>query len=225
MLGATEVTQLETWLGQGPLALTNIFTKGITGTSSSQWHGAVDNQGATFSVLEIVALNAQGQQVTEVIGGYNPYSWDTTTGYRQTPADADRTAFIFNLTTSVLQRQCLTTDPTICGGDNPSTGLYQTYNNINYGPTFGNGHDIWVNSSLSGGYSYNYAFDVSGGLPGSAHANGLDPNPNAYQWIAVGALETFTISADTTPMPAPGMLAIFGLGLAGIGYARRKRAA
>jgi hypothetical protein len=132
------VTQLENWLGEGPLALTNIFTKGITGSNSTDWHNAVNNQGRTFSVFEIVDNN----QATLVIGGYNPQSWNSSGGYNFTPNDADRTAFIFNLTTGVVQRQCLSAGPINCGYDFADYGRYQTYNYTAYGPTFGGGHDI-----------------------------------------------------------------------------------
>ena len=224
MLTSGYVTQLETWLGEGSLTLTNIFTK-ANGNTATDWHNSVDNQGRTFSVLEIVAYDPDQQQnVTQIIGGYNPQSW-ASSGSSSTPNDVDRTAFIFNLTTGVLQRQCLTTDPLICGADANDTGFLQTVNNSSLGPYFGAGADLRVDFDLNDGYSWNSSYDINGGQVGQGALNGIDPDPSTHEWVSVGALETFTISADTTPMPAPGMLAIFGLGLAGLGYARRKRAA
>jgi hypothetical protein len=228
MLGASELAQLETWLGQGPLTLTNIFTKGVDGNTSFDWHAAVDGQGATFSVLQIVMNISGTEQVTHTIGGYDPQSWASTGGYSVTAADADRTAFLFNLTTGVVQYQCKSTDPAICGVDNdPSntSGQYQTYNQGSYGPTFGNGHDLYVNSALSGGYSYNYAYDVPGGIFGHAGQNGLDPNQSNWVFASVLALETFTIAAGPVEVPEPAPLALLAVGLLALGVARRKRAA
>ncbi|MDP6813059.1 MAG: PEP_CTERM-anchored TLD domain-containing protein [Alphaproteobacteria bacterium] len=229
MLGASEAAQLETWLGQGSLTLTNIFTKGVTGTTSTDWHNTVDNQGATFSIMEMVAYDpSQGQNVTQIVGGYNPQSWDASIGnWVITPNDADRTAFIFNLTTGVLHRQCRSTDPVICGYDNDTgpdnwIGQYQTFNRIDFGPTFGNGQDLFVGSTLNFGLSSNYSYGVAGGLPGSGSLNGLDPNPTGYHWVSVGDLETFTVAVSPNDVPAPGALALFGLGLLGLGVMRRR---
>ena len=227
LLTAGYVTQLESWLGEGPLALTNIFTKDVDGTTSADWHNAVDQRGRTISIFEIVT----GLPGTQVIGGYNPQSWDASLGtYRVTTADADRTAFIFNLTTGVMQQQCKSTDAFTCGFDDAKLGNRQTYNHINYGPTFGNGNDLYVNSALSDGYSYNYAYGDSVGALGHGSANGLDSDPSDYRWVSIQALETFIIAADIetsagpTPLPESGALALFGLGLLGLGLMRRRKA-
>jgi hypothetical protein len=225
MLGGPGLAQLEAWLGQGPLTLTNIFTKGVDGSTSTDWHAAVDHQGATFSLLEMVAYDPEADaNVTQIIGGYNPRSWDAATnGWVSTPNDADRTAFIFNLTTGVLQRQCLSTDPTDCGRDLADYGEWQTFDHLDYGPSFGGGQDIHVNADLDDGFSYNYSYGVPGSpLAGYGQQNGLDPNPGSSGWIAVGALETFTIAPFTGAVPAPGGPALFALGLLGLAVARRR---
>ena len=122
MLGGGEVSQLEGWLGEGPLTLTNIFTKGVDGTTGSSFHAAADGQGRTLSVMQ-VTKNGE----TSIIGGYNPQSWSSSSSYSFTIPVEERTAFIFNLSTSTIHYQELLT----------AEGQYQTFNYPTYGPTFG----------------------------------------------------------------------------------------
>lgn len=56
----------------------------------------------------------------------------------------------------------------------------------------------------------------------TAYRNAFAGSYNAW---AVGGLEVFTIAEDTTQVSEPGMLALFSLGLAGLGFARRRRVA
>ncbi|MGH8018026.1 MAG: PEP_CTERM-anchored TLD domain-containing protein [Opitutaceae bacterium] len=90
LLTNSDVDQLAAWLGEGPIQLTNVFSR-VTGDgqNSTHFHSAVDGIGRTISVLNV---NDNGHDV--VIGGYNPYSWEASqinNGYRLTPLDADRT--------------------------------------------------------------------------------------------------------------------------------------
>jgi hypothetical protein len=94
--------QLQDWLGEGPIALTNIFTK-ATGDTSADFHAAADGQGRTFSVLEVLTVN--GEVATQIIGGYNPQSWSSNAGWHLSPTNAERTAFLFNLSTTEKQDQ------------------------------------------------------------------------------------------------------------------------
>jgi WD40 repeat protein len=134
---AADATQLETWLGQGPLTLTNIFDKAprLTGVD---FHAAADGKGATFSVIEVVGM--YGGDLFDkpvLVGGYNPQSWNSFGDWGFTPLDADRTAFVFNLTQGLKfdQRQDAATT---------NRGVYQTLNSVGYGPTIGGGHDLTV---------------------------------------------------------------------------------
>lgn len=216
------VNQLETWLGEGPLALTNIFTKGITGNSSTDWHSAVDNRGRTFSVFE-----ATVNGTSHILGGYNPQSWNSTNAFSYTSADADRTAFIFNLTDSVIQRQCVSTGPATCGLDNFDIGNEQSYNWDAYGPTFGGGHDFRITGALSTGYLYNFSYDIDGGQVGYGWGtNNISGELcTGVGCMTIGNLETFTIAVGETPqVPAPGALALFGFGFLILRIARRKYA-
>src|SRR5262249_53854852 len=99
-----------------------------------------------FSVVEVLATQGNSHQI---VGGYNPQSWDSSGGYHITSSAADQTAFLFNLTTGALQRQ---------GG---SSAQYQTYNNAAYGPTFGGGHDLYTDSTLGAGYANQFSYGPS----------------------------------------------------------------
>lgn len=203
--------QLETWLGEGALALTSIFSHQIgDGKTSHEFHAAADGQGRTFSILEVVSVlvNDTWQPANEVIGGYNPQSWKSSGGYNLTPNDADRTAAIFNLTDMVRRPQ----DPVLID----AAGQYQTYNHPEYGPTFGGGHDIFVVGSLAWGHVNPFSYGVSNGL------NIL--GGNGFQYVQYGRMEVFTIAADTATVPDGGRtLALMGCALTGLGLAGKRR--
>ena len=107
---------------------------------------------ARFTVIEVLAT--QGNQ-ERIIGGYNPQSWNSIGDYTTTPNDADRTAFLFNLTTTTQQKQKLGT------GDS-NAGLNQTYGRIDYGPTFGGGHDLFMSPNLATGYVRQHSYGPAG---------------------------------------------------------------
>ena len=229
MLDAADLTQLETWLGQGPIDLTNIFTKNQTDARTDNddgvdWHAAVDNMGPTFTVFEVTTSNGNGGFDDFVFGGYNDKSWNASLNfYRFDNDDADRKNFIFNLTTAVKLDQCLSTDPE-CGGNSRDYGKRASYEDPNFGAIFGGGFDMFVGNQLNSGYNAQYSYGVND--PGASDGNNLtvstlDNDDNSYHWQSVGAYETFTISsAQAVPAPAPMML--FGLGLFGLGLVSRK---
>ena len=197
LLSPGHKTQLETWLGEGRLSLTNIYTK-AAGDTSLDFHKASDGKGRTFSVME--ATNSSGK--TWLVGGYNPQSWSSTDGAHVTMDDSQRTAFLFNLTSDFMLPQL----KQYFNGD--GIGKDQTYNQANYGPTFGYGHDLYVPQDLTHGgssflYTYNYRGQPSTGvslLDGSIwHGND----------VTFGAIQVFSISA----VPEP---ATYGLLLAGL---------
>ncbi|MEM1101142.1 MAG: PEP_CTERM-anchored TLD domain-containing protein, partial [Pseudomonadota bacterium] len=128
ILSSSDANQLETWLGEGPIELTNIFTR-QTGNSAAMFHAAVDGMGRTISVIALDNGN--------VVGGYNPISWAGPNGYK---TSGDLSAFLFNLTTGEKLEQF-------------RYPQWQTHYRSNYGPTFGGGHDLHINNALTGGYA------------------------------------------------------------------------
>lgn len=195
MINAAGESQLETWLGQGQLTFTNIFSK-TAGSTAANFHAAADGKGAT---LTLMSVSANGGQSWETIGGYNPLSWDTSADYHYSSSN-QYAAFIFNLTDSVKRAQ---------------TGAHQTFNYSNYGPTFGGGHDIFVDSNLSNGHSYGYSY---GGVTETSIVT------QDYNWhFAIRSLDVYTLSADTsTAVPEPTSLALAGIGLLALALRRKK---
>ena len=208
LLSPGHQAQLETWLGEGRLALTNIYSK-AKGDTSLDFHKASDGKGRTFSIME--ATNASGQ--TWLVGGYNPQSWSSTDGMHVTMDDSLRTGFLFNLTAGFMLPQL----KQYFNGDTIGSG--QTYNDIDYGPTFGSGHDLYVPQDLThGGYSSLYTYNRFG-QPNSGLSlidGSVFTNPN----ITFGAIQVFTISA--VPEPGSYGLMLVGLGVMGL-VLRRKR--
>ncbi|OEZ46094.1 PEP_CTERM-anchored TLD domain-containing protein [Janthinobacterium sp. PLB04] len=196
--------QLETWLGEGRLALTNIYTK-AAGDTSLDFHKASDGKGRTFSVME--ATNSAGQ--TWLIGGYNPQSWSSTDGMHVTMDDSQRTGFLFNLTSGFMRPQL----KQYFNGD--EIGKDQTYNHADYGPTFGYGHDLYVPRDLThNGGSFLYTYNALGQpLSGISLLDGSTWQGNN---VTFGAIQIFTVSA----VPEP---ATYGLLLAGLGVLIRVR--
>ncbi|MDI3292634.1 PEP_CTERM-anchored TLD domain-containing protein [Janthinobacterium tructae] len=202
-------TQLETWLGEGRLSLTNIYTK-AAGDTSLDFHKASDGKGRTFSIME--ATNASGQ--TWLVGGYNPQSWSSTDGMHVTMDDSQRTAFLFNLTAGFMLPQL----KQYFNGDTIGSG--QTYNSYDTGPTFGVGHDLYVPQDLThGGYSSLYTYNRFG-QPNSGVSlidGSVFTNPN----ITFGAIQVFSISA--VPEPGSYGLMLVGLGVMGLVLQRKRR--
>ena len=229
MLDAADLTQLETWLGQGPIDLTNIFTKNQTDLRTDNddavdWHAAVDNTGPTFTVFEVTTSDGNGGFDDFVFGGYNDESWDASLNtYRYDFDDADRKNFIFNLTTAVKLDQCLSTDPE-CGFNSQEVGRFASYEHPLRAASFGGGHDLLVNSQLNHGYNWQFSYGVND--PGASDGNHvfistLDNDDTSESWQSVGAYETFTISSAQA-VPAPATMMLFGLGLFGLRLVSRK---
>ncbi len=196
ILDAGGALQLETWLGQGAISLTNIFTKEV-GSSSFDFHDACNGKGATFSVIELMDGT--------IVGGYNPQSWNSSDSYNMTPDDADRTAFLFDLTDAHYFAQRLSSE-------SMGQGEYQTYNYSGVGPSFGSGSDLYVDYNLNNcavkvenwigdGGGYSYASDGGVFVPGGS----------------IAKLEVFSVAA----IPEPATLGLIGLFGGGILAVRR----
>ena len=195
IIDQNDVATLGNWLGSN-LELTNIFTK-EDGMTSHHWHDAVDGKGATFTLIE-----ATFNEVTYIFGGYNEASWNSSATYNQISYATD-TSFLFSLTENVkLERD---------------RNVYSTYSNTGYGATFGSGHDLHINTALSGGYSnLGYSYGDTSQYTTASRRTLLAGSSNGF---VVEKYETFTVSASK--VPGPSTLAIFALGIMGLGIRRR----
>jgi len=208
LITAADEAQLAAWLGQSDVTLTNIYTK-EAGHTSADFHQAVDGRGRTVAIME--ATTSLGE--TFLVGGYNPASWETFGGYRMTETNAERTAFLFNLSTGEIHRQ------TLVNRVFDTVGAYQTYNDIDYGPTFGWGHDLYVPKDLTnGGFSLLYSYIEPDGV--DFQTSLLDGRTYTGPDVTIGRMEIYAIAP--VPEPAAGAMLAGGLLLLGA-VARRRR--
>ena len=216
ILTGTGHAQLSEWLGED-VDLTRIFAKGVDGNDSYAWHAAVDGQGATFTIMEIFDNDTNERRV---IGGYKSKSWLSSGGYL-----SSESAFLFNLSDSLIFEK----------NDRASNGVNATYNSQSYGSTFGGGHDLYVNTSLSGGHAN--IGHTYGDTSQYGQSYYREEFAGSYNNWTIGAYETFTLSDSTgnfgsganavltesgLPNDVPVPFALAGLSLLGLGFARRK---
>jgi len=198
LLNSTDANQIETWLGQGDVQFDNIFTK-VSGSYSFDFHKAADGKGDTISIFSVLYGNGQ----TALVGGYNPFSWNSTGTFNLTN---EGNAFIFNLTSDSIQRQ-------------KSGVRYQAANDIYSGPAFGGGYDIYANTALAFGSALQYTY--SDGSNGGSGKNIL--GTTGTQAFTLLGLEVFTVSPVTAvPEPETYAMMLAGLGLVGSIACRRK---
>jgi hypothetical protein len=204
ILSAADHEQLSTWLGED-VDLTRIFAKGVDGTNSFDWHDAVDNQGRTFTIMEV--FNGTDKRIA---GGYNQFNWSST---GRTVQSTNKENFLFNLTSGIKYQK-----------NNPNQ--IQTYNLSRYGMTFGGGHDLYVNRDLTTGYTN------IGDSYGDTSRNGTDEYRNefmgSYSNWTIGKYETFTLSASTvdfgnTVSNVPVTIAMGSLAMLGLGFGASRR--
>ncbi len=68
---------------------------------------------------------------------------------------------------------------------------YSTYNEGQYGPTFGGGHDLYVNSNLSGGYTQEHSYGGTSGV-----VNNVSHYGGSYQSWVVAELEVYELKSE-----------------------------
>ncbi|RIB14384.1 hypothetical protein C2G38_2096025 [Gigaspora rosea] len=97
-----------------------IFRSSLDGLSSQAFHRKCDNKGATITIAKV-------QNSDRLIGGYNPFDWNSENVYVQTT-----NSFLF-----VLDR-----NETTVSRINHDNSCYAIGCSDKYGPVFGEGHDL-----------------------------------------------------------------------------------
>ena len=112
------------WCGYKNMEL--IYRATEDGATSEIFHKKCDNQGPTICLIK----NENGN----IFGGYASISWNNTNGYTSAPD-----SFLFTLT------NIHNTSPTKFPNSNKD---YSLFFNDKYGPTFGGGHDLHIDTQI-----------------------------------------------------------------------------
>lgn len=210
LLTQSGVDQLATWLGEGDIQLTNVFTHTKSDSKTSyDFHTAADGKGRTFTVAEVTSVG--GVSTSIIVGGYNPLSWNSSGNYNINPGNAGRTAFLYNLTSLFTLGQ----QPVSGNGD---PGQYQTLNQNGpsafAGPTFGAGYDFGIDWTLNAGKAFQYSY----GANGTGGQNIVDAT--GVSTLTFDKLDVFTI-ANVAPLPSTALVG--GVLLGGIVLLQARR--
>jgi len=115
-----------------------LFNSKVDGDNSNTFHNKCDGKGATITFIQTTA----GKR----IGCFTSVSWNNNGAYQ-----ADPEAFLFSLDAGQKFVQWRNFN-------------YSVYHNSSYGPTFGNGHDLYISSGCKSNQSsycysnYSYGF-------------------------------------------------------------------
>ena len=138
------------------------------GWSAAAFHQKCDNKGATYTR----GIINDGR----VLGAYTSLSWSSSLQNYQN----DTTAFLYDGTTKFPSTNGIW-----------GSGVYATYMNQSYFPTFGGGHDFYI----WGQNMYNNAWTFS-------TSDGRAPfgrNRQSYQQYALRDIEVYAVDANTFP--------------------------
>jgi len=121
--------------------ITLLYRASRDGFAGSVFHSKCDNQGATLSVIR--ATNGR------IAGGFTPTSWNSLNQYISVTSGQ---AYLFSTSGNTATKYFNTIYP-----------QYSMYTYVNYGPTFGGGHDLNIaDNSNTNNNSYSYAHSYSG---------------------------------------------------------------
>jgi len=116
------------------LHLKLLYRGSTDGMSSQIFHQQCDAQGATVTLIQ---CRFNGASSSSVLGGFIDESWHSESRY----SDSKR-AFLFSLSSATSPVKC----PII-----ESSSQFAFYGNLNFGPRFGGGHDLWIENDFKKG--------------------------------------------------------------------------
>jgi hypothetical protein len=127
IITAAEGTKINTWVGTPTQLWTLCYSKATSASSATTFHSLCNNKGASVTIAKL--------STGKIIGGYAPVAWTSSSSYK-----GDSTAFLFSVTNDFKHIV--------------KTGMtsYFMYDGSTYGPTFGGGHDMYIDSTLNSGY-------------------------------------------------------------------------
>ncbi len=151
LLNQAQADALETRIGRGFQTFSLRYRSDVHGASSAIFHTRVDGLPRTLSVYRITS------PVNAVVSGYVDTPWRTDQTYDIVPAGSSN-AFMTQFDTMA---HAVPVWP------------YQKYNNSAYGPTFGGGHDIYIDSTMLVGYvnRHTYPFGANNAIGAQGYAN------------------------------------------------------
>ena len=137
LISAPDQRRLNRWIGDDQRTWRLCYAKRLHTATSTEFHSRCDHRGPSISVIRL----ANGA----TFGGYTGISWNP----RNTYIGYDR-AFLFNLDSD----------------ERFPIGYYyenSVYSHANHGPTFGSGHDIYVDATMNLRYcNFPYAYSCDG---------------------------------------------------------------
>jgi len=132
---------LNSWLGNPQQTWVKCYTKSIDGASATTYHAQCKERGPTVNIIKTDS--------GFIMGGYIPFSIDAASSgnvYLES-----NSAFLFSLTNNKKYH---------IGSDTMSSAVYVR---SDYGPTFGGGHDILVDSAMNISYcNFPYSYNADG---------------------------------------------------------------
>ena len=134
------------------------------GQTAEAFHSKCDSKGCTLTVIETTC--------GKVIGGYSNTAWSSTYGYK-----GANKAFLFALSDGGVSSPCKMK----LKNANDESAIYCYYS---HGPTFGSGHDMYVNGSIVRFY------------PGRSYDQG--PLPDGEYTLK--EMEVFQVTKSSTPI-------------------------
>ncbi|CAI2176362.1 19829_t:CDS:1 [Funneliformis geosporum] len=137
----------------------SLLLKGsANGFTANTFHGMCDNKGATLSIIKI-------RGSTEIIGGYNPASWNQTL-YLNEPLSIAKESFVFKLDSKDIRKSIV--------GRPVADAVYTIENHPNNGPCF------YGALYIKGGNHGDFRRDVQCYCDGTNYGVHLRKTPNKF---------------------------------------------